>query len=199
MNNRRNLLKLFCITFVIVFFFLMRSDSFAMEGTSTARKIWDNVMLWVNFGILVFLFMKFGKKPLMDFLLGERKKIEEKIDTIGDQVKKAKSLMEAEADKLAGIDERIKEMWEYIVEVGKKVKEKTINKAELTARRMIDDAKNEAHYKLEIAKKRFGEEMLDMAISLAVKEMKKGVSEEDHEKIVNQFTIGLSNEKTRFA
>jgi F0F1-type ATP synthase membrane subunit b/b' len=179
--------------------FLFCSDTYAMEGTSNRRIIWDNIMLFVNFGILVFAFIKFAKDPLMNFLHGERKRVEEEIDEIEKQVKEANSLMQAEADKLDSIDERIEEMREHIIGLGKKEKDKIIERAQLIAHHMIDDAKNEAEWKLETAKKSFGEEMLNVAISLAVKELRKGVSEEDNEKIVDTFAVGLSAEKTRFA
>lgn len=199
MNNKGYLLKVFLIISAAAAIFIICPDSFAMEGPSKARRIWDNIMLFVNFGILVFVFIKFAKDPLMNFLRGEEKKVKKEIDAIEELVEKANSLMQAEADKLANIDMRIKEMREYIIGLGQKEKEKIIEKAQLLARHMIDDAKSEAQYKLEIAKKRFGEEMLDIAISIAVRELKGRLSRDDNEEIVDQFSIVLRAEKIHFA
>jgi len=198
-NKKRYLLKIFLVSCAVATMFILCSDSLAMEGPSKARKIWDNVMLFVNFGILVFAFIKYAKDPLMNFLRGETKKVEKEIDAIEKQVNKANSLMQAEADKLANIDERIKEMSEYIIGLGQKEKEKITERARLLAHHMIDDAKIEAQYKLEMAKKRFGEEMLDMAISIVVKDLKGRLSQEDNEKMVDQFSTALRTEKIHFA
>ena len=60
---------------------------------------------------------------------------------------------------------------------------------------MIEDAKKDSDYKLEAAKKLFGIEMLEIAVSIAVRKLKEEVSEEDNEKIIEQFSIDLITEK----
>ena len=42
---------------------LSASDVFAMEESGKGRIIWNNIMLWINFGILVFIFIKYARKP----------------------------------------------------------------------------------------------------------------------------------------
>ena len=197
MNKRY--LFIFTSICTVSLFFLLCSDTFAQEGISSGRRLWNSIMIWVNFGILVFLFIKFARKPLMDFLHGERNKITKKIENIEGQVKKARSVMEAEADRLKKIDENIEEIRGRIVELGQNEKKMMIEKADLMAKQMIEDAKKEAFYKLETAKKRLGEEMLEIAVSLTVEELKKTISQDDDEKIINQFSDGLQYQKGHFA
>ncbi|MFC1866838.1 ATP synthase F0 subunit B [Thermodesulfobacteriota bacterium] len=170
---------------------LFSSDLFAMEGAGKGRKLWDGILLWFNFAVLVFVFIKFGKNPLMNLLRGEQRKIEKNITTVDEQIKKAKSLMDAEADKLKNIDGHIGKIREDIMEIGRREREKILKKTKITADLMIEDAKKEAQYKLDVAKKRFGEEMLDIAVSIAVEELHNVISQEDNEKIIDQFSIGL--------
>ena len=178
---------------------LSLSDAFAAEGTGAGRKLWDSIMLFVNFGILVFLFIKFARKPLMDFLYGERKKIAARLNEMEKQVKEAKALMETEAEKLKSIDIRISEIRERVISLGQKEKDSIIEKAQTTAKQMIEDAKNETEYKLEAAKKRFGEEMLEIAVSIAKENLKKSITSEEDERIINTFSDDLSAEKIHFA
>lgn len=193
--NRKNIF-IFCLFLCIVmFFFVFCPDGLAQEGPSNGRKIWNTIMLWVNFGILAFFFIKFGKNPLMKFLYGEREKLAKKIDEVEGQVKQAKSAMEVEAEKLENMDEHIDEIRRRIIELGQREKTQTMEKAKATADRMIEDAKKEAQYRVELAKKRFGEEMLDIAVSMAVEELKKGISQEDNERLIEQFSTGLRVEK----
>ena len=196
--SNRYLLMFFVIMCAMAFVVLFSAEAFAGEGASTGRKLWDNIMLWVNFGILVFFFIKYARRPLMNFLYGERQKIEETLNIVDEKIKKARSLMDAEADKLKDIDNRIQSIREGIIKLGKKEKEKIVEKAKATASQMIEDAKKESQYRLAMAKKRFSEEMLDIAISMAVEKLKKGISLEDNEKIVDHFTTDLNNEKGHF-
>jgi F0F1-type ATP synthase membrane subunit b/b' len=140
---------------------------------------------------------------LVDFLQGERKKVREKIEAIEDQLHKADSLMKAEADKFASIDERIKETREQIIALGEKEKQRIIEKAELLAHHMIEDARNEAEYRLEKAKKTYGAEMLETAVSIALRDLESRLTQEDDEdivkKMVDQFSIGLDTGKQRLA
>jgi F-type H+-transporting ATPase subunit b len=198
MNKR--IFFMFCLfVCAVMLFFVFCPDTLAQEGPTKGRKIWNSIMLWVNFGILAFLFIKYAKKPLMNFLYGEREKLSKKIDEIEEQVKKAKSAMEVEAEKLKKMDANIDEIRRYIIDIGQREKSGNIEKAKVTANQMIEDAQKETQYKLEAAKKRFGEEMLDIAVSLAVEELKKGISREDNEKLIEQFSTALDIEKVRVA
>ncbi len=197
-DKRYPLICFLLILFATAFIVLFCSDALAVESVSKGRRLWNNIMIWVNFGILVFLFIKFAKKPLMGFLHGERDKIERKIGVIEDQVREARSLMEKEADNLKDMNRRIDEIREHILEIGQREKNKIIEKAEATASQMIEGAKKEADYKLEKAKKRFGEEMLETAVSIAVDRLKQGISPEDNEEIIDGFSTVLRAEKGLF-
>ena len=43
---------------------------FTTEDSSGIMELYYSLMLWVNFGVLAFLYMKFANKPLKKFLKG---------------------------------------------------------------------------------------------------------------------------------
>ncbi|MBN1851042.1 MAG: ATP synthase F0 subunit B [Deltaproteobacteria bacterium] len=178
--------------------FLSYSDAFAVEQISEGRKLWNNIMLWVNFGILVFLFIKFAKNPLMDFLHSEQNKISETLSSVEEKVKSARVLMDAEADKLKDIDQSLQQIKDDIIELGRIEKDKIVESAKQTADQMIEDAKKQSEYRLESAKKRFSMEMLNEAISIAVEKLRNNITQEDNEKIIDRFTSKLTTSKARF-
>lgn len=178
--------------------FLFYSDAFAVEEITKGRKLWNNIMLWVNFGILVFLFIKFAKNPLMNFLYGEQKKVGETLSSVEEKVKSARSLMDTEADKLKDIDQNLRQIKKDIIDLGKLEKDKIIESAKQTADQMIEDAKKQSEYRLELAKNKFSKEMLDIAVSIAVDRLKKGITIEDNEKIIDQFTSRLSDTSNEY-
>ena len=64
------------------------------------RKLYDIIMLWVNFGILVALFIKFARKPLMDAVHVVRCKLEGEIGEITKQHGDSKAGLDSEEAKL---------------------------------------------------------------------------------------------------
>jgi F-type H+-transporting ATPase subunit b len=178
-----------------VWLLLSPHEAFAEDGAGLGRKLWDNIMLWVNFGILVFFFVKYAKKPLMTYLRGVRKKIEENLASINAQMQHAKSLMAVETSKLEGIDQEIKETRERFLEMGRLEKEKIIESGRITAEKMIEDAQAYANYKLATARKEISDELVDMAISMVEDKLMKEVSQEDSDRLVVQFMTDLESSK----
>jgi F-type H+-transporting ATPase subunit b len=179
--------------YVCVFFFC--PDAFAAEKMSSGRRLWDNIMLWVNFGILVFFFLKYARKPLVDFLRGVRDKIKKDLDTIEKHFKDAESQMKAESAKIDEIEQHIETIRQNIIEMGKKEKEKLVEEARITAERMIEDAKAYSGYQLAKARRQLSDEMVDIAISMVKERLIKGISEQDNEKLINQFIANLDTSK----
>ncbi len=194
----RSVLRNAVIVLTAILFVSICSECFAMDEGSGGRKLWNYIMLWVNFGILVFLFFKFAKKPLMNFLHEEGNKISQRIEQVEGEVAKARGLLETEAEKFSDMDSRIDDIKNQIIETGKREKEEIIEKARILAGKMIDDAREEAEYRKDAARKRFSEEMLNLAVSHAVGELKKNITLEDHEKIVESFSMNLYAAKDLF-
>jgi F-type H+-transporting ATPase subunit b len=177
---------------------LLIPDAFAAEGMSKGRKIWNNIMLWINFGILVFFFLKYAKQPLKDFIHGERNKIDVTLDTANEQLNKAKSVLGEESDRLKDIDGRLQDMQKSIIEMGQREKEKLIEAAKIAANQMMEDAKKESQYRLTMAKKTLKDEMVEIAVSLVEERLKEKISLEDDKILVNQFIDGLDTSERHF-
>jgi F-type H+-transporting ATPase subunit b len=175
----------------------LNSDALAMGESTPGRKLWDLILLWVNFGILVLVFIKYGKKPLMDFLRGEQHKIEEDLNEVNDLYETAKAGMDAEASSLDDIEQQLEKTRESILELGRKEKEKIIEQGKIAAEKMIKDAEEYAKYQIAKAKKALSEEMVEIAVSMVEGKLIKGISEEDNEKLVNQFVVDLETYKTK--
>ena len=170
---------------------------YASEGISTGRKIWDNVMLFVNFGILLFFFLKYVKKPLLDFLRGARDKIQEELDTVGTALSHIKSDKDSQREKLKHMDQRVQELRKSVLELGQKEKEEIIEQAKSAAEKMIRDAEIYSNYRLAMAKKALSDEMVDIAISMVEERLKAGISDEDNQRIIDEFVMDLESSTKR--
>ncbi len=179
----------------IVCFLLDSPDALAAEALSAGRKVWDIVLMWVNFGILVFLFLKYGKKPLMKLLRGVKTEVREELDEVGNQFSEAKSLSDAEQEKLDNIGVSIDKIRENILELGRREREKIIEEGKLAAQKILEHAENYSRYRMELAKKTLANDMVDVAFSMVQGNLEKGISEKQNEKLVNQFVGGLAHTK----
>lgn len=171
------------------------TEVFAADELSSGRRLWDNILLFINFGILVFFFMKYARKPLMDFLRGSQKDVESGLNKVEAQLNHATSLRDVELDKLKNIQSQIDKIRADILELGRHEKEKHIEEGKIAAENMIEHAKNYAHRRIQEAKKVLADEMIDRAFSTVEKVFVKEFSPKDNENIVNQFLNDLKTTK----
>jgi F0F1-type ATP synthase membrane subunit b/b' len=90
-HGSRWILFLFSICCFAGILLLDGSLAFAQEAMSTGRKVWNIIMLFFNFGILVFVFVKYARKPLVSFLKNMCLKIEESLNTANHQLREAQA------------------------------------------------------------------------------------------------------------
>jgi len=186
MSNEQFLLCLLCALIIVTVVAMILSPN---------RKIYDTIMLWANFGVLVALFFRFARKPLMDALHGVRKGIEEEIVSARNALEKIRSELTAEESRLAEIERYIEEIQKRFIEMAEKEKQKIIEQAETSAKKMIEDAKAYARVQLAKARKQLADEMVDIAISTVEQRLEKGISSEDNEKLISDFILNLEAAK----
>jgi F-type H+-transporting ATPase subunit b len=181
------------LTFLVVLFFTC--DAFALGEKTLGRKVWDNIMLFVNFGILVFLFIRYAKRPLMNYLRSERESVEKELSELTDKRQSVQSQRDAEADQIKDIDRIIEEIRSNILEMGKKEKEKIIQQGKALAEKMVRDAKTYSENRIVAARQELSEEMVNMALSMAEDKLSKDMTDEDNNKLVNEFLTNLQATK----
>ena len=194
--RKKILIVLFLVVSSVICCLIFVPGASAEEKLSSGRRLWDNIMLWVNFGILVFFFVKYAKNPLMNFLRGTRKEIKENLEEVEGRFNEVKSGMDTEAENLENIDSRIAELKEHIIEMGRKEKENIIEEGRITAKKMIDDAIFYSDRRLVLAKKALLEEMTETAISIVEDKLSKGLTDEDNEKLVSSFLSSLETSES---
>jgi F-type H+-transporting ATPase subunit b len=169
-------------------------EALASESSGGWRPIYDEVLLWFNFGIIVFVFIKYGKTPLMNFLHGRKEKIAREIAQIEEKKKQA-------ADKVTEINKMVDEskarfakIKDRIVEQGERKKAEIIQTAQNQSKTMIVNAKRRIESHFEQAKNEFKAELIDKAIDLALERFPKEMTLEDNEKFTREFLTGTAAE-----
>jgi F-type H+-transporting ATPase subunit b len=162
------------------------------EGSGFDRHTWDLVWRLINFAILAFVIIKYGKPPLMKFLVG---KGEEQAVRFGDLEKQASDLAKEEEEQkttLTHIDDRIQKIKDYYHQVGQEEKERIIAETELLKQQIQENARQKIVAEFEDAKKAFRKDVVEQAVGLAETRIRGNLDLQDQEGLVQKYLDQLT-------
>lgn len=165
--------------------------AFAGETPGTWRPIYDLVMRWVNFLILAFVIVKFGRAPLMNFLRGEEERIDNDIRELEQEKEKALKKVKETEKMLSASHEHSKVITDRIVQQGERKRQAIIEEAQKESRLMIKNAQRKADSMLLTAKERFRAELVDEAIFVATERLTAEITPKDGEKMVQNYMASI--------
>lgn len=174
MKLRYYLLHSFCCLLLTAYCLLFfPSFSLAAEGAAHGGdwKEW----LWkiVNFGILVFILVKFVGKPLKDFLRQRTELIEKTMRDANAARQVAEQALDAIEGKLRLKDKEIEEILVRSKNSAKLEQELLISQGEQMKERILEQARNSIDYELRLAKEAIKAEAAETAVGLAEKKIKE--------------------------
>lgn len=185
------------LTILTVLFFLSVGavEVLAAEGGGGWRPTYDIIMKWVNFGILVLIFFKFARRPLMNFLSDKKneislqiKRLEEEKDRLRQRVREAETKLEENVLRLEELKERI-------VQMGERRKIEIIDDARQESRMLLESAKQKIEGRIIGARNRLKAEMIDAAAEMALEKLPGLVTEDDNRILLEQFMAHASDNK----
>ena len=172
---------------VAVALHLTELNALASEGSGNWRHTYDIVLIWLNFGIFVFLLVKFLKAPLLNFLRGRKDELSREINQL-EEKREQISLKINETQQLFEKSEAyFEEIKAKIVAQGEKKKNELIEGARQESRVMIEQAKIRIENQILQARSKFKSEMIDMAISLAMQKLPDEVTDADHQRLLDRY------------
>ncbi|AOY57354.1 MULTISPECIES: F0F1 ATP synthase subunit B family protein [Desulfococcus] len=170
---------------------LFGGDAFAEEGNGNWRKTYDMVMLWVNFGILSFVVVKFGKKPLMGFLRMRRDEIAAEIKDLENEKALVTEKINEARKAMVASDVRFAELKETIVRMGEKRRQDLIADAERESEFMMSLAEQKVGGYILAAKKTFKDRLVDAAINLAMTRLPDHMTEADRQDMFESYVSSI--------
>lgn len=166
---------------------LTELNALASETGGNWRGTYDLVMIWLNFGIFAFLLVKYLKTPLINFLRGrqdefarEISRLEEKKVQISLKIKETQHLFEKSEAHYETIKAKI-------ITQGEEQKRELIEGARRESRLMIEQTNVRLGNQILQAKNKFKSEMIDMAISLAIKRLPAEITKADHQHLLDRY------------
>jgi F-type H+-transporting ATPase subunit b len=183
-----------CFMAVVLSLHFLGHEAFAAENSSNWRPIYDLILRYINFGIIVFVIIKYGKTPIMNFLRGQKEKLAKEIQQLEDEKENVASQVKEMVKTIDESEERFEELKERIVDQGEKKKAEIIQAAQAHSESMILDAKRRIQSHFLQAKHDFRAELIDAAVDLALERFPKEMTPEDDEKFTREFLTSTATE-----
>jgi F-type H+-transporting ATPase subunit b len=166
---------------------LLSLNGYAAEGGSSWRPIYDVIMRWINFGIIVFVVYKYARKPFMNFLRGSKEKVADQIKALETRKEEMISRINQTQKDIEESDIRFKDLKERIIRQGERKKAEIIESAQHHSKMMIEDAKRRIGTHFLNAKNEFRAELIDRAMDIALERLPKEITSEDNDKFARLF------------
>lgn len=180
------------LALLTICFICSSNDAYASDGSSGWRPTYDMWMMVFNFAILVFLFIKFAKTPLIDFLENRKLEIALEIKRIEDEKKKWLGKIKSAKKDLAESEIRFKKIKTRMVNQGEKKKQELIESAKKESEAMIDKARQKIENDIVQAKTTLRSELIDAAMGLAIKNLPTKITEKDKDAFIGQYLSSIS-------
>lgn len=187
--RRNNHIAIFGCYLIAVFtvVLLFSTDALAAETTNNWRSTFDLVMRWVNFVIIVFVLVKFGRKPIKDFLSNRKEEIDQ-------QIKKYEQQKEAVAEKIEEANKlfqnsiaRFEKIKKRIVEDGEKKKQQIIEDARQESMILLTGTRQKIENQILEARNLIRSELIESAIALAEQRLPEEITAADEQKLIDHF------------
>ena len=167
--------------------FGLAPDALAADSGGDWRPTYDLVMRWVNFVILAAIIVKFGRRPLMDFLTGRKEEVAYELRRLEEE---KEALLEKVGEMRRQIEDsesRYEQIKKRIVAQGNNRKQAIIDEAQRESRILMETAKNHIENRLRTAKRTLRAEIIDLAVDKAMQELPAMVTAEDNRKLVEKL------------
>jgi F-type H+-transporting ATPase subunit b len=193
MKAIKKLAEICCfILAVVIGILLLGTEASAANNSDDWRPLFDLVMRWLNFGIIVFILVKYARTPIKDFLLSRREEVAREIEMVEEKKEAANKKIQDAARMLDESEVRFARVKKRIIQEGQTKKQKLIEDAQQESKILLESTMKKIESQLLDAKRAFKSELVDTAISLAMKRLPDEITTEDNQKFTNKFLTSAS-------
>jgi F-type H+-transporting ATPase subunit b len=185
----------FALTFLVAFLPFTAAMAMAAEEGQVQSEFmtyWITGWKIINFLILVVFLVKVAKKPLKDFLANRRADISESLNEAEKLKENAETEFSEIRQKIDRIDDQVANITQLIEAQGIAQKERIIKNATTISDRLLKEAQEYSKFELRKAKQRLKEELVDMAIDMAMAKIQEKITPEDQDKLTSDYIKNIA-------
>ncbi|MEC4685907.1 MAG: F0F1 ATP synthase subunit B [Nitrospirota bacterium] len=177
------------ISFVIVFVLSLSHAAavFAMKGEGEGGSDWQS-WLWkiVNFAILLFILLKFLKKPMKDYFKQRTELIEKSLTEAREAKELAQKALKEVEEKLTLKDQEIERIIESAKQSGQAEHDNLIEQGKEMSEKIRQQVRTNIEMELKNAKAALRAEASGLALKLAEKRLRERLTEEEQMRLLEE-------------
>lgn len=145
--------------------------------------------LWpvVNFAVLAFILVFFGRKPAQDYFKKRTELIEQSLKEAKEAKELARKTLDEVRTRLSNTDREMEQILEAATKSGEREKSEIIAEGERLKEKIIEQAKANIEFELQKAKEKIKSDAALMALELAEKQIKEKLGKKEQEDLVNDY------------
>ena len=145
--------------------------------------------LWpvINFAILAFILVFFGRKPAKEYFKKRTELIEQSLKEAKEAKELAQKTLEEVRARLNNTDQEIAQILEAAKKSGEREKSEIIAEGERLKEKIIEQAKANIDFELQKAKEKIKSDAALMALELAEKQIKEKLGKKEQEDLVDDY------------
>ncbi|MBU2552614.1 MAG: ATP synthase F0 subunit B [Proteobacteria bacterium] len=171
-----------------------KSGEEGAKGPSEAREIWDTVWKFLNFFILVFALVKYGRKPLMSFLSKQSVEIGERIEESKDLLAQAEEDYQATEARLSEMENLIQDIRGYMQDEAVRTKKRIVDEARSASEQIVAESRDVADVLIRKAHDTLKAELVEMAMAEVEKRIRESITREDEDRLIGEYVDQLAAE-----
>ena len=178
-----------CITILATFLILV-AVAFASgdaEGGHEGNQWLDLVKKSFNFFVLIGVLYWFLASKIRDFFTGRRAEIKESLEKAVERKAEAEKKHREYSEKLDKAATEIDGILEMIKSQGVAEKQKIIEDAERTAKKMKEDAQTRIEQEMKKATDELKAQAVDLSVKMAEEILKRSITQDDHKSMVKEY------------
>jgi F-type H+-transporting ATPase subunit b len=182
-----------CLIAILAVQLFSSTLALAAETASNWRSTFDLVMRWLNFLIIVFVLVKYGRKPIKNFFSNRRREIDEHIKKFERQKEAAVEKIEEANRSLEDSAVRFEKIKQRIIEDGEKKKQQVIEDARKESMILLKATRHKIENQIVEARNLIRSELIETAVALAEKRLPEIITAADEQKLIDRFmesTVG---------
>lgn len=167
-------------------------EAAAQPEVSPIRKFFNSPgyrwgMTFLNFGIICFLFIRYARRPLLNFLDAQARQVAETLERSRAAQEKAGAELREAIRELAGVDDEKEQIIQFATEVSEKQRARILEGAEQAAERVEQQLQADVERARYLARKHAAELLVNKVIDAAEDHIADTLTPEDHAALVDRF------------
>jgi F-type H+-transporting ATPase subunit b len=187
MKKKISSYTIFTILFVFLISVGVALASGEVEGAHEGNKWFDLVKKSFNFFVLVGLLYWFLASKIKDFFSGRRVEIKESLEKSVERKSEAEKKYKEYSEKIDKASTEIDGILEMIKAQGVTEKQKIIEDAERTAKKMKEDAHARIEQEMKKATDQLKAQAVDLSVQMAEEILKRSITPDDHKTMVKEY------------